>query len=131
MDGPGFAFNEAGFEDDADDEEMMDTTVASSTPTSSFTTPQFKFDNEEAMSKAKDTFADLTAKAKDFADDETVQEIAGKAKDFAKDVMGQLFGAVGNKLKEIKKEKEQSKAGASSTTTTTTASATDFDGSMD
>ena len=70
-----------------------------------FVTPDDKF--AKAKETASSAFADAKTKVEDFANDERVKEIAGKAQDFAKDVMGQLFGKVGDKLKEIKKEKEE------------------------
>ena len=92
-------------EDDDVEEEFVPPPVtmkATSTASSS---------SKEKMAKAAETattaFKAAASKAQDFANDERVQEIAGKAQDFAKDVFGQIFTKVGDKLKEIKKEKEE------------------------
>ena len=86
----------------------------------------FAFDDEEFMEQeqvvettpkkpkisaedVKATLQNISGKVQTFAQDERVKEISGKAADFAKDVMGQLFKPVGEKLKELKKEKEEAK----------------------
>lgn len=62
------------------------------------------------QAKMADTLADLSAKAQDFVEDERVKEIAGKTAEFASDVVGQLFSKVGDKLKDLKKEREEKEA---------------------
>lgn len=62
---------------------------------------------DDKLDSVKATLKDLTGKVQTFAQDERVKDISVKAADFAKDVMGQLFKPVGEKLKELKKEKEQ------------------------
>jgi len=71
-----------------------------------FSTPETSALLNELSSKAQD----LGEKAKEFASDDRVKDIAAKAGDFAKDVADQIFGKVGAKLKEIKKEKELQEA---------------------
>ncbi|CAB9524242.1 expressed unknown protein [Seminavis robusta] len=98
----GFAAELVDFkEDEVEEEPVVVPTMTTTTTTSTDATV------DETLSKAKDILGDVSSKAVDFAKDERVQEIAGKAKDFASDVMGQLFSKVGDKLKEIKKEKEE------------------------
>lgn len=75
--------------------------IDESTTTTSSSTIDDKLDSVKA------TLKDLTGKVQTFAQDERVKDISVKAADFAKDVMGQLFKPVGEKLKELKKEKEQ------------------------
>ena len=62
---------------------------------------------DDKLDNVKATLRDLTGKVQTFAQDERVKDISAKAADFAKDVMGQLFKPVGEKLKELKKEKEE------------------------
>lgn len=56
-----------------------------------------------------DTVQTLTTKTQAFLEDENVQEISRMAKDFAVDAASQIFGVVGNKLKELKEEKEKAR----------------------
>jgi len=63
---------------------------------------------EELSAKAQAAAKELSAKAQDFANDPKVKEISEKATEFTKEVFGNLFSQVGEKLKEMKKEKEMS-----------------------
>ena len=97
--------------DFVEDEEILEepivTTSKATTP--SIKTPKIDVDMDGLKEKASTAFEDISSKAKDFVEDERVQEIAEKAKDFAQDVAGKVFGAVGDKLKELKKEREEMK----------------------
>lgn len=58
-------------------------------------------DVEEVKETLSTTWNELSTKAKEFAEDERVQEIAAKAKEFAMDIADQIFTTVGEKLKEL------------------------------
>ncbi|KAL3906019.1 MAG: hypothetical protein SGILL_009447, partial [Bacillariaceae sp.] len=97
-------------EEEEEEEEIFSTTKPSFKSPSLKSMPKVSnVDVEDLKVKASATFDDISTKAKDFVEDERVQEIAEKAKDFAQDVAGQLFSAMGDKLKELKKEREELK----------------------
>jgi phage pi2 protein 07 len=57
-------------------------------------------DYQELQEKAVSVWQDLSVKAKNFAEDERVQEIAAKAKEFATDTMNQIFTTAKEKFQE-------------------------------
>lgn len=93
---PTLVFKEPYFIGDVNvDEPTVVTTSATST-------------KDELSAKAQAAMSDITAKAQDLANDPKVKEISEKATEFTKDLFGNMFSQVGNKLKEMKKEKEAS-----------------------
>jgi hypothetical protein len=64
---------------------------------------------DELSAKAQAAISDISAKAQDLVNDPKIKEISGKATEFTKDFVGNMLSQVGNKLKEMKKEKEAMK----------------------
>jgi arsenate reductase-like glutaredoxin family protein len=62
---------------------------------------------EELSKKAQVAVSDISAKAQDLVNDPKIKEISAKATEFTKDLFGNIFSKVGDKLKEMKKEKEE------------------------
>lgn len=62
---------------------------------------------EQLSAKAQAAMSDISAKAQEFANDPKVKEISEKASAFTKDFVGNIMSSVGDKLKEMKREKEE------------------------